>query len=71
MSTLRLEPEDIISEIYYFQLPSGTKMLCIYEELLKEGDVDHKYLRFPDLRYKGFDILRSYITLDKVDLVCA
>ena len=46
-------------------------MQRIYQRLLKEGNDDHKYLSFPDLRDKNFDILHSAIALNEVDLACA
>ena len=43
----------------------------MYSKLLKEVNGDHKYLRRPDIWYSNFEVIRSSITLDKVDLVCA
>ena len=40
-------------------------------EYLKEGNGDHKYLRCPVISEYKFDILRSEIALDKIDLDCA
>ena len=40
----------------------------MYKNILKEGNIDHKFLRCPDLRDNDFGDLRSEITLDKVDL---
>ena len=42
----------------------------MYQKILKAGNGDHKYLIYPDLLYKSFEVLRSAIPLDKVDLVC-
>ena len=42
----------------------------MYQKILKAGNGDHKYLIYPDLLYKSFEVLRSEIPLDKVDLVC-
>ena len=43
----------------------------MYQNLLKEGSGDHKYLSCQDLQELFFEVLRSEIELDKVDLVCA
>ena len=43
----------------------------MYQQLLKEGTSDHKYLRFPYLQDNNFEDLWSEIALNKVDLVCA
>ena len=40
----------------------------MYQNLLKEGNGHHKFLRCPDLRDNDFEVLHSEITLDKVDL---
>ena len=42
----------------------------MYQNILKEGDGAHNYLRCLDLRYNNFEVLRPEISLDKVDLVC-
>ena len=70
MSTLGLYPEDLDLEIFYFQWPGRTKIQCIYKSLLKEGNGGHKYLRFPYLSDKKFEVLRVAILLDKVELLC-
>ena len=49
MSTLGLYPEDNVTEIFYFQWPAKTKMQCMFQKILKEDNVDHKYLRCPYL----------------------
>ena len=46
LSTLGLYPEDIISEILCFQWPAKTEMQNLYQNLLKEGNGDQKYLRW-------------------------
>ena len=43
----------------------------MYKNTLKEVKGNQKYLIFPDLQDKNFEILRSAIILNKVDLVCA
>ena len=35
---------------------------------MKKDNGDHKYLRCPDLRYNNFQVLRSAIALDKINL---
>ena len=49
ISTLGLYPEDIISEILCFQCPAKTEMQHLYQNILKEGNGDQKYLRWPYL----------------------
>ena len=71
MSTLGLYPEDLDPEIFYFQWPGRTKIKCIYKSLLKEGNGDHKYLRFPNILDKNFEVVHVAILLDKVDFLCA
>ena len=71
MYTIGLYPGELVPENFYFLWPSRTKMQRIYKRLLKEGNGYHKYLRCSDLQDKNFEILRSAILLDKVDLVCA
>ena len=71
MSTLGLYPEELVTENFYFKWPTRTKMKLMYQNILKEGNGDHKYLRCIDLCYENFEVLCSAITLDKVDLVCA
>ena len=46
-------------------------MQRMYQKILKECNGDQKYLRCPDLRDKNFEVLRSSMALDKVDLVYA
>ena len=46
-------------------------MKFLYQKILKEGNGDHKYLRCTDLWYNNFEVLRSEIALDKVNLECA
>ena len=46
MYTIGPYPEDIDLENFYFNPPSRTKMKCIYQSILREGNGDHKYLRF-------------------------
>ena len=43
-------------------------MQCLYQNLFKEGNGDHKYLMFTDIRDNNFEVLHSAIALDKVDL---
>ena len=43
----------------------------MYQNLLKEFNGDHKFLRCPDLRDNNFGVLHSAIELDKVGLECA
>ena len=71
MSTLGLYTEELVSENFYFQWPSRTKMQHLYQNILKESNGDHKYLRCPDIRDNNFEVMRPAITLDKVDQNCA
>ena len=57
MSTLGLYPEGISPEIFFFQWPGNTRIHCIYQRVLKEGNCDNKYLRFLDLQYNNFEVL--------------
>ena len=41
------------------------------QKLLKEGNCAQNFLRCQGLRDNNFEVLRSEITLDKVDLECA
>ena len=41
------------------------------QKLLKEGNVDQRHLRCPDLRGKTFDVISSSISLDKFVFYCA
>ena len=43
-------------------------MQCLYQNILKEGNGDHKLLRFPDIPYKNFEVMLSAIVLYEVDL---
>ena len=45
-------------------------MQHMYQDILKKGNGAHKYLRCPDLWDNNFEVLRSEIALDKVDLGC-
>ena len=54
MSTLGLYPEELVPENLYFQLPARTKVQHMYQNILKEGNGDHKYLRCLDLRETKF-----------------
>ena len=71
MSTIGLYPEYFNPGNFFFQWNGGNKMNFIYQRLSKEGNVDHKYLRCPYLWYKKFEVLRAYISLDKIDLAGA
>ena len=46
-------------------------MQRMYQNILKEGNGDHKYLRCPDIWDNNFEVLRPSITSDKIDLDCA
>ena len=46
-------------------------MQCLYQNILKEGNDYHEYLRCPNLLEKNFEFLRSEIVMEKVDLICA
>ena len=70
LSTLELYPEDLDPENFYFQWPAGTKIQRLIQNLFKEGNGDHKYLRCPYLRDNNFEVLCSKIALDKVNLEC-
>ena len=48
-STLGIYPEELDPEIFYFQWPVRTKMQRLYQNILKEGNGDHNFLRCPDL----------------------
>ena len=43
----------------------------MYHKFLKEGNGYHKFIRCPDLGDNNFEVLRSEITLDNVDIDCA
>ena len=43
----------------------------MYHKLLNKGNGDHKFLTCPDLIYNNFEVLRSAISLDKVEFECA
>ena len=43
----------------------------MYQNILKEGNGDHIFLRCPYLEDNKCEIMRSDIALDKVDLECA
>ena len=40
----------------------------MYQNLFKEVNIDHNFLRYPDLRDNNFEFLRLTIALDKVNL---
>ena len=40
----------------------------MYQNIFKESDSNHKFLRFPYLQDKNFEVLRSSTALDKVGL---
>ena len=44
----KMTPEEIVSENLRFQWPTKTKMQCMYQNIWKEGNGDHKYLWFSD-----------------------
>ena len=46
-------------------------MQHMYQNILKESDDYHKFLRCPDLWDNNFEVLSLEIALDKVDLECA
>ena len=71
MSTLGIYPKQLVPKYYYFRWTSRNKIQRIYWELLKGGNIDHKYLSCPYLQGNNFDIIHSAIPLEKVDLVCA
>ena len=50
MCTIGIYPEDIVSEIFYFQWPARTKINCLYQKILKEGNGYQVYLRCPYLQ---------------------
>ena len=54
MSTLGLYPEEVVSENFCFRWPPRTKMQHIYQNLLKEVNSDHKYLRCTDIQDTKF-----------------
>ena len=56
LSTTGIYPEDLDPEKFYFQWPARTKMKCFYQEVFKEGDGDHKFLRCPDLKTKNLSL---------------
>ena len=43
----------------------------MYQNLLKVSNSDNKYLMCPDLWENKFEVMRSKIALDKIDLECA
>ena len=46
-------------------------MKCICRIILKEVNVCHKYLKRPNIQDSIFEVLRTSVSLDKVDLSCA
>ena len=49
LSNLVLYPEELDTEKFHIQWPARTKMQRMYQDLLKEGNGDHNFLRCPDL----------------------
>ena len=45
-------------------------MQRMYQNILEEGNGDHKFLRCLDLQDNNFEVLCSEIALDKVDIEC-
>ena len=43
-------------------------MQCIYQRLLKEGNGDHKYLRYPDIWNNNFEVMLIAIKLDRIEI---
>ena len=43
----------------------------MYNDLFKEVNGYHKFLRCTNLQNNNFEFMRSTIALDKLDLVCA
>ena len=70
LSNLVLYPEELDPEIFYFQWPVRTKIERMYQNILKEDNVDHNFLRCSYLQEKNFEVMHSEIVLDKVDLEC-
>ena len=71
MSTLGPYPEELVPENFYFKCPARTKIQRLYQNILKEGNGNQKYLRFPDHQENKFEVLHTSITLDKADFECA
>ena len=64
-------PAELVTKKLYLQWPARTKIQRKYKKPLKEGNSYHKYLIFTYLQDNNFEVLNSYIELDKVYLVCA
>ena len=60
MYNLRLYPVELVSDHFYFQCPSRTKIKRICKNILKEGNGGHKYLMPKYLRDNNFEFLRIY-----------
>ena len=71
ISTIGLHPVEHEPQNFYFQRPAITKMQRICQNILKEGNGDHKYLRCQNIWDNNFEVMRSEIALDKVDMACA
>ena len=54
LSTLGLYPEDLDSEIFYFQWPARTKTQRKYQKFSKEGNGNHNFLSCPYLQDNNF-----------------
>ena len=63
--------KSFVQKHFTFSCLPKIKRQRIYQIIVKEGNDDHKYLWRPDLRYNNFEILRSAILLDNIDMVCA
>ena len=70
MSTIGLYPEELDIEHFYFQWPAIVITQHMYRNIFKEGNGDHKYFRYPDLRTNNFEVMCSDIEFDKVNMVC-
>ena len=55
----------------FFHWPGRTKMHHIYQNILKEGNSGHKYLRCPYLWHINIEILLIAIAQYKIDIVCS
>ena len=71
MSNIELYLKELVWENYYFWCPVRTKMQCKYQNLLKEVNGNHKYLRCTYLRHNNFEVLHLAIKFYKIDLVCS
>ena len=70
MVSLGFFSEEIDPDNFIFHWPGRTKMQQIRQSILKEGNVNHRYLMCPELWSNNFEVIVAAISLNKVDLGC-